>query len=168
MIDQKLTLLVDLERQEEVPPKDVKDILRDTRQLRGKDASEIVSETNLVMPAGLLKLLDYPEFITGKITRELFALHPDDLSWHDGTGILPEDATLLERTNAMLTQGISNNQGTKFEPPRPVWVSVRGFVYDLTCELPPKTPPPSHLRPVLTTLCRISSSHREVWARTHV
>lgn len=91
------------------------------------------------MPAGLLKLLDYPEFITGKITRELFALHPGDLSWHDGTGILAEDATLLERTNALLTQGIFNNQDSSFESPRPIWVSVRGFVYDFTCELPTKT-----------------------------
>lgn len=90
-----------------------------------------------MVPAGLLKLLEYPEFITAKITRKPFALHPDDLSWHDGRGIVAEGATLLERTNALLTQGVSNDHGSSFEPPRPIWVGVLGSVYNFTCELVP-------------------------------
>lgn len=84
-------------------------------------------------PRGVLALLEHPELVTGKITREPFALHPQDLSWHNGTGILTEDVS-LERTNAFLTQGGGLVSSEGVEPPRPIWVSVRGVVYDVTCE----------------------------------
>lgn len=86
-------------------------------------------------PRGVLKLLDYSQFITGKMARQLLALHPNDLSWHDGTGITAED-TFLEHTNAFLKQGGSLTFNDGFEPPRPIWISVRGDVYDVTCKLP--------------------------------
>lgn len=97
-------------------------------------------------PKGLLKLLEYPEFITGKVSMRLFALHPEDLAWYNGMGLLAAEDPQLARAHGLGTQrakapGSSNGEGASrySEPARPIWVSVGDFVCDVTCEY--ETPP---------------------------
>lgn len=76
---------------------------------------------------GLRQLQTYGEFITGKATRPLYGRHPDDLAWNDGTG--QNNEHYYEQWDFICKTGTFP---PGFEMPRPIWVSVGEYVYEVT------------------------------------
>lgn len=97
--------------------------------VKGRDASGRMAEAP--PPKALLDLLAHPEVITAKVPSDLIWVTSEELARHDGSGAtlakpsVFEDAKLVGK-GQQLTAG-----------PATIWVGVRSFVYDVTCECPP-------------------------------